>query len=190
MKYQRPRQMLRIPFLNRVLALILLFTPSLGLFNTLHHGRLAAHQVGVDPVREKFDYIDGGRGVEFQEAWEQFRIDDPFEFVEMPAIAVLATMLTMFFFHIVATSSILKLKLKSKELSSLFLNSLYNLISPPLHYDWEFFYRESSEEDAILNCWKRQVLNLYSPFPASKSKLFTDQRQCLSSMFFVPPLNI
>ena len=106
--------------------------------------------------------------VEFEDAWEQHRIDNSSEFVDMPAIAVLATMLTMFFFHIFATSSILKLKLKYKGLSSLFLNSLYNLISPPLHYDWEFFYRKSNEEDAILKCWKRHAYNYHCQFYSPK----------------------
>ena len=98
-------------FSNRVFALILLFTPTLGLFDTLHLGRLATLPVSANRGGEKFDYTDGGKIIEFEDAWEQYRIDNSSEFVDMPAIAVLATMLIMFIFHIFATSSILKLKL-------------------------------------------------------------------------------
>ena len=141
---------------NRVLAIIILLTPTLGLFNTLHHGRMAAIPVRNDLNREPFDHTVDNGIITFQEAWEQFRLHDPSEFVYIPPYAVLAIMLVMFLFHILASSCILKVKLKSKSLFILVQEGLYTLISPPLHYDWEFFYRQSDEQDSTVKvCWKK-----------------------------------
>ena len=140
----------------RIFALILLFTPTLGLFDTLHHGRLAglaATTVRNYPNREPFGYTDDNSTITFYEAWQQFRIEEPSDFVDIPPLAVLAIILVMFTFHIIASSSILKLILKSK--SPFLPNGFYTLICPPLHYDWEFLYTQSDEKDAILKCWKR-----------------------------------
>ena len=127
----------------------------MGLFNTLHHGRLAALQVGIDPQQEHFDYFEGGKGNTLEEAWEPFRFGDASEFVDMPPLAVFALLLVMFLFHIFAISSISKQILKSKWNFSLFMDSLCTIISPPLHCDWELLYRMSNEKDAITKCWKR-----------------------------------
>ena len=143
-------------YLNRVFALIILFTPFLGLFDTLHHGRLAAMSVWTNSM-EAFDYDDDGRIITFEDAWNQFRIDDSFDFVEIPALAILAMMLTMFVFHMFASTCILKLSLRARSIFSIAPHGFYTIISPPLHYDWEFFYRQSNEEKAIVKCWKRQV---------------------------------
>ena len=104
---------------------------------------------------EAFDNYDNESIISFQEAWDQFRINDSSDFVDVPPLAVLVTMLALFLFHILNSSCILKLKLKSKSLLTLLPNGFYTLISPPLHYDWEFFYRQSGEKDAILKCCKR-----------------------------------
>ena len=100
-------------------------------------------------------YYPIGTVVTFQEAWNQFRMNDSSDFVDIPPLAVLSTMLAMFLFHIIASPCILKQKLKSKSFFTLVSKGFYTLISPPLHFDWEFFYRQSAHEDNILMCWKR-----------------------------------
>ena len=111
--------------------------------------------VGSNSNREPFDDTDDNGTTTFEEAWDQFRLNDSSYFVDIPPFAVLALMLMMFIIHILASSYILKLKLKSTRLSTLVPCGFYTLISPPLHYDWQFFYGQSDEKDSILICWKR-----------------------------------
>ena len=108
-----------------------------------------------DPNGEPFDYTDDNGVTTFEEAWDQFKMNDSSNFVDFHPLAVLALMLMIFILHIPASSCILKLKLKSKRFSTLVPWGFYTLISPPLHYDWEFFYRENYEQDSFLMCWKR-----------------------------------
>ena len=113
-----------------------------------------------DPNREPFDDTDDNGITTFEEAWNQFRLNDSSSFVDIPPFAVLALMLVMFIIHIPASSCILKLKLNSTSFSTLVSLGFYTLISPPLHYDWQFFYRQSDEKDSILLCWKRLKYNI------------------------------
>ena len=140
--------------MNRVFALSLLFTPSLGLFNTLHHGRMAALLVSNERTGDAFDYA-GNQKISLQEAWNQFKIDDSSEFADIPALAVLAMMFTMLIFHLFASACILKVIFKSQNISVLALDGFYTIISPPLHYDWEFFSLTNKGEDGVVKCWKR-----------------------------------
>ena len=101
---------------------------------------------------EAFDYHDDGSIMTLQDTWNKFRIEDSSEFVEIPALAVLALMFTIFIFHILASSFILKL---TSNMAS--LCGFYTIISPPLYYDWDFFYRQCNKENDIVKCWKRQA---------------------------------
>ena len=112
------------------------------------------------PNREPFDDTDENGISTFEEAWDQFRLNDSSSFVDIPPFAVLALMLVMFIIHITSSSCILKLKLNSTSFSTLVSLGFYTLISPPLHYDWQFFYRQSDEKDSILLCWKRLKDNI------------------------------
>ena len=132
----------------------MLFTPSLGLFNTLHHGKLAAMSVRTNNM-EGFDNVADGKIITFEDAWNQFRIDDSSYFVEISPLAILVMLLTTFSFHIFASACILKLSLRAESIPSLIFCGFYTMISPPLHYDWEFFYRPNNEETGIIMCWKR-----------------------------------
>ena len=104
---------------------------------------------------DAFDYADDGTIISFQEAWDPFRLDNSSEFVDIPPYAVLSIMLVVFLFHILGSLCILKDKLKSTSIFTLAPKGFYTLISPPLHFDWEFFYRQSDGQDTILLCWKR-----------------------------------
>lgn len=110
-----------------------------------------------------FDYSDNGSIIPFQGSWEQFQLNHSSDFVDIPATSVLAILLVMFAFHIFTSSFIIKFNLKSKSLSSLVTKGFYTLISPPLHYDWNFFYKQNNDEGTILKCWKRQrhIIDFY-----------------------------
>ena len=131
--------------------------------------------MGAIPARNEingdaFDYSDNGSVISFQESWKQFNMNYSSDFVDIPATAILAAMLVMFIFHIFASSYILKLN--SKSLSNWVTKGFYTLISPPLNYDWNFFYKQSDYEETILKCWKRQWHNLACNYVALKSNIF------------------
>ena len=133
-----------------------LFTPSFGLFDTLHHGRLASTH--VKNGQRAFDYATDGSPITFSDAWEPFRLEDASHFLEMPITAVLAIMATMFVFHIFASTCVLKLSLRKRLTAKLLVRGLHTLIVPPLHYDWELFYRQDLQQNSsVLTCWKRYV---------------------------------
>ena len=137
----------------RVFAIVLLFTPSLGLFNTLHHGRLAAL-----PVREggeEFDVSEDGSKITFQQAWAPYQIDHISLFLEIPVHGVVTLLAMMLIFHLFGSTCILKLTRNNKEIPELILEGFHTLISPPLHIDWEMFYRMSCWMQPITHCWRR-----------------------------------
>ena len=101
-----------------MLALILLLTPFLGLFNSLHHGRMASLSV-LDGNRT-YDYSENGETISFEEAWSQFRIDDSSQFFSMPLVVGLTMLSFVFFFNInlaISAISVNLIKNKSRMLS-------------------------------------------------------------------------
>ena len=134
----------------------------MGLFNTLHHGRLAAlYVMPYSRNEEYFDYSDDGRVITFQETWEKFRINDQSDFVELPATAVIAIMTSMLIFHVLASTCILKQTLKDQNGIYLVSGGFQTLISPPLHFDWHFYFMENNKDDNVKKCWKRCVIRLF-----------------------------
>ena len=91
----------------RIFAVIGLFTPSLGLLDTLHHGRL-----GIIPLFEgqrEFDRTADGLTITFEEAWEPFKLGNMTQFLDIPMACVVSILLTTFIVHLVAITCLLKL---------------------------------------------------------------------------------
>ena len=109
--------------------------------------------------QDVFDYDDGSI-ITFYEKLNQFRIDESSDFVQIPALAVLALMFTMFIFHIFASTYILRFTVRVESILSLVSRGFYTIISSTLHYDWEFFYKQSNEK-AIVKRWKRHALRRF-----------------------------
>ena len=143
----------------RVLSIVLLFTPSLGLFDTLHHGRLATFHVNYG--QRIFDYSSDGLPIKFVDAWEPFILDDISDFLHMPVTAVIVIMIVMAVLHIFVSTFILKITLKKNFSAELFVHRFHSLISPPLHVDWESIYRENEHTVPVLTCWKRYIFSSY-----------------------------
>ena len=154
-------------YIYRVFGFTLLFAPSLGLFDTLHHGRLASLSVGSlrgqrdwylkrTPIFERaFDKLDDGKFITFQDAWEPYRINHISLFLDIPVTVVILILIIMTLFHIFGSTIILKLTLKKQALSQVVLQGFHTLITPHLHVDWEMFYRMSDGKQSIRQCWKR-----------------------------------
>ena len=134
-------------------AIILLFTPSLGLFDTLHHGRLAS--LSVYTGQREFNHSQNGPPVTFEDAWEPYKIGHISLFPDIPVLGVVTILAAMFLFHILGSTCLLKLTMKNIAIPELVLQGFYTLITPPLHLDWEVFYRMSEWERSITECWKR-----------------------------------
>ena len=133
-----------------------MLTPSLGLFDTLHHGRLAA--VPVWDGEREFDISDDGSRITFQQAWEPLKIEHISLFLEIPVIGVVTILTTMLLFHIFGSTFILKLIRNQGAISDLILEGFHTLIAPPLHFDWEMCYRLSDGMLPIKHCWMRLII--------------------------------
>ena len=125
------------------------------MFETLHHGRLAALTIGNDVL---FEYSDNGSIVPYYEAWKPYKIDNASDFVTLPGLADLALIFIMLIFHIVMSSCILKFSLRDATIISLMTQAYYSIITPPLHIDWAFYYdRQKDDEKCVKTCWKKYV---------------------------------
>ena len=130
-----------------------MFTPSLGLFETLHHGLLAT--LNARRGERTFDISTNGLPVTFVDSWKPFMIKDITEFPGMPMSLVLTVMVSLCLFHILASACILKVALKKKLSGELLMQGLHSFVAPPLQFDWELFYRREHQNMSVLQCWKR-----------------------------------
>ena len=141
-------------FYFRLISFIILFTPSLGLFDCLHHGRLAALHA-KDGHHMKFYFSPDGLHMNFSDVWEPLTMKDISYFPDMPVIAVCLILMSMIVFHIFASTLFRKLCLKTQFSADYFLQGLHSFISPPLHFDWELLYGQNTENISVFHCWKR-----------------------------------
>ena len=132
-----------------------MFTPSLGLFDTLHHGRLAALYVDINERGRVFDLSTNGSAISFQEAWRPLKINNISEFSDIPIWAVLLILAMVCIFHIFAITLIIRSRGRKNLNVKLVLEGFHSFIAPPLHFDWEYFYRISSYELSVLDSWTR-----------------------------------
>ena len=162
---------------------ILLFTPSLGLLDTLHHGRLAA--LPVKNGQRIFTYSQDGVPITFSDAWQHLKIQDISDFPEIPMTVVLSIMIFTFLSHILASSGILKIKLGKKFSFGLMMQGFHSFIVPPLQFDWELFYRRDEENESVLNCWRRyfkSYIMYYYSIILTCHHIIPDQRLCFWHM--------
>ena len=131
----------------------MLFTPSLGLFDCLHHGRLGSIPV-VDGQRI-FDFSLDGVHLNFADAWEPYKLKDISYFPDMPVSAVSAVLVSMVLFHTFVTILILKLTLGKPFSTELLLQSIHSYLTQPLHLDWELLYRQDTKNNDVVESWKK-----------------------------------
>ena len=132
-----------------------MFMPSLGLFDALHHGRLAVIPIKKTEHGRIFDFSSNGSAISFEEAWRPLKIDNISEFLDIPILAVLIIFPVACIFHIFASTLIVKSITSAKFHAKLIIEGLHSFIAPPLHFDWEYLYRRSSYKLSVLESWKR-----------------------------------
>lgn len=149
-----------------MLAIILLFTPTLGIFDTMHHAKMGS--MSVIKGNRTFDYSENGSPISFEKAWGQFKLNDSTKFFSMPIFLVVCVLLCIFLFHTIASALLHKLARAMSENSGLkpglsfkyAMEGLQTFLTPPLHLDWEEFFISSNCKLPIRSCWKRYSLNL------------------------------
>ena len=147
-----------IRFFSRIFSILLIFTPSLGIFDCLHHGRLAALHS---------DYSANSSAISFSKVWEPLKIKDITDFLDMPVSVVSTIFIVMVLFHIFASSLTQKIILRKPLSAELLFQGLHSFISPPLHLDWELLFRQHTDANSVLFGWKRYVIEAsdLSPIP-------------------------
>ena len=129
-------------------------TPFLGLLDTFHHGRLATYSVRHG--EKVFDNYENGSEITFHEAWSPFKIENQASFLSFPSDAALAMIPVILISHIFLSALILKLSMNGQaSITQLVLQGLHTFISPPLHFDWEFYYRLKCGNTSVRDSWKR-----------------------------------
>ena len=150
----------------RILSLILLFTPALGLFNSMHHARLAA--LSVRNVNMILDNSGNGSDASFGEIWDQFKLKDSFDFLSMPLGVVLFILLFIFTFHTITNAILQKLSKAKHEYDGIrpilslspIIQGMHTFLAPPLHLDWEESFRLTKGKLPVVLCWKRYLYNI------------------------------
>ena len=142
----------------RLSAIIFLFTPSLGIFDTLYHGILGS--LSVTDGNRTFDYSDNGSTITFEQAWNKFKLKDSSEFLSIPICMVLSILLIIFIFHAMASALLHKVASvnngdKCGLSFSHMTQGLHSFLTPPLHLDWMEFFGKPKGNLPIRSCWKR-----------------------------------
>ena len=140
------------------------------MFDTLHHGRIAA--LSVSEGHGDFDIFGDGLPFTFADAWEPYRINHISLFLDIPITCVVSILIIMFLFHMFGSTLIIKLLGSNQALRELIPQAFYTLITPPLHIDWELFYRIGDGKQSITQCWKR-----------SETITFIQKATCTSNLF-------
>ena len=132
----------------RVFAIVLFFTPSIGLMDTLHHLRL-----GQLPA------YGFGNSTHFNATHSNFwnlhyKLDKPEDFYYFPKEAVYCIMILTPILHMML-SMLLQRKIYYRGASSpQVMEGICTLVCPPVHLDWELLFRLKGG-DTISDCWKR-----------------------------------
>ena len=96
-----------------------------------------------------------GTAITYHDAWEPYRLDTMTDFLEIPTIWVAVIFLTMLALHLVGSSLLLSFATRHESLPGLVLDAFHTIITPPLHVDWELFYRQTSYNPSVIKSWKR-----------------------------------
>ena len=88
-------------------------------------------------------------------AWEKFKIKDVSDFIDLPNTAVVAILIAMVLFDISSSFLLLKLIYTNTSCVKLLFTGVHSFICPPLHLDWELFYRNDPRKNTVLGSWKR-----------------------------------
>ena len=119
----------------RVIAAVLLFTPFLGLFDTMSNFRLAKIEFSAD--EQVFGEAENGTALSLREDWNQYYIKDLEKFLMVPTFTPIIYILVVVAAHLGIACLLLRETEKSKV--RLFQLGIFTLVCPPIFADWEEF---------------------------------------------------
>ena len=142
----------------RVWSLLLYFTPSLGLFNTLHHPTFA--QIWARPAElAVLNVNDDGIPTWLNVQWNNHTRGGEDDFYYIPSYILMYALLFLTISHL-TISWIIHSKLYQKaevRVSERFFEALYTMICPPVYLDWEGIYRQGGGQLSKSECWKKSA---------------------------------
>ena len=149
----------------RVFAIILLVTPSLGLFDTLHHYDHGSKVAYVDrpdgPDNSVFDVSANGTVIWFHELWNaEYKLDGRQQFCDALPMTISILVVVAVLHPLIGRLLQRKVFYKGTEPANItwistILDGLHTIISPAVHMDWEFIYRLNGGTLSVTECWRR-----------------------------------
>ena len=149
----------------RVSAILLFFSPNLGLLNLLFHDQLAS----LDAYWYIFDVDAIGRTMYFGDIWrENYMVTD--HLYNFPEYLLAAIFLIIVVMHLIISQLIKRKYFKGipqhkKPIILTILDDIRSILTPPLHFDWELIYRNGRSTGISINeCWSRskKILAMYN----------------------------
>jgi hypothetical protein len=146
----------------RVFAIILCYTPVLGLFNTNGHGKMGFLKLKRGMSDYAHDVTHANQIVTIGQAWGNFTLDVPDVYPMLNYFSLLPPLL--FLLHWGVSLFLLSCLYKKNKYPKLqiVLQSLYTIIFPPVFVDWEVIYRDSDGEVLITKCWQKTKMFIFS----------------------------
>merc|ERR1712241_1100573 len=134
----------------RLFMIMLLFTPILGLFDTMNHYTRGKLYLAIDEVN--IIMYDPDANLTYKQHWNNnYRINEYNQFFSMSSYVPFAIMSIILAMHLFATF-ILTLPLYKKSGEGVvrrFIRGFHTLCNVPLFCDWEEFYRNSDFKTPI-----------------------------------------
>ena len=149
---------------TRLFAALLLLTPDLGLFDTMHHytkGRLEMDRNSGYAIM-----FDPDENISFYELWDDnYRMRTFGSFMNVPPNFSIAIAASIFAAHLIVSFFLLLplYKRSGDGPTRRFLRGIFTFVNVPLFCDWEVFYRESDLTMPVAECWAKSK-ELYVKF--------------------------
>ena len=142
----------------RVWALLLYFTPSLGLFNSLHYPTFA--QIWAKPHElAVYNMSADGTTTWFHEKWNDHTKGKADDFYFIPSYILMSALLFLTIAHLCISWTIQRKVYQGAKLrvTEAFFDALYTMICPPVYLDWEGIYRQGGGKMQKSECWKKSA---------------------------------
>ena len=150
---------------TRLFLVLLLFCPSLGIFDTMSHYTKGI--MDMDKVTDLIIYQPDTSQTYYNLWEEEYRIKYFSQAFTMSSYVVIGITTATVILHLTTSFSLFRpiYNHSGDGLTRQFLRGIHTLVNPPLFCDWEEFYRNSNFSMEILNAW-HQSKKLYAKFQA------------------------
>jgi hypothetical protein len=147
---------------GRLVAVLLFFTPRLGLCDTNYHGYLGNLEVEEQfrtisnntVLYRLFDYKSNKMPIFFWQLWKKHQSLGVPQYISLPVFAYVVPLALISFHVLMGLILLLKINKHSKvKLLKRMFHTLYAFMCPPLFLDWEMIYRDSKGLTLFKDSW-------------------------------------